>query len=148
MHSVYDRNSRVLSISGKNSVSYELFIRKDIVIVSGESASGKSMLCGMISDAKSDKNPVASYDVSNIVILSGDNLPLLTGFEKKLIIIDEAHLLLREEHIEYINASRNVRFLVFDRVPIGLNVTPNGKADLVCEDGVFRLKYRYDVKGG
>lgn len=86
MHSVYDWNSRVLSISGKNSVSYELFIRKDIVIVSGESASGKSMLCGMISDAKSDKNPVASYDVSNIVILSGDNLPLLTGFEKSLLL--------------------------------------------------------------
>lgn len=147
MHSVYDWDSRILSITGKNGISYELCLRKDIVIVSGESASGKSMLCGLISDVKSDKNPVISNDVSNIVILSGDNLSLLSGYEKKLIIIDEAHLLLKEEHVEYINTSENVRFLIFDRVPIGLNVTPNGKADLVCKNGVFQLKYRYDVKG-
>lgn len=147
MHSVYDWDSRILHMTGKNDISYHLYIRKDIVIVSEIRGSGKSLLCGMIKDAQMDKNPITQNDVSNIIILNSDNLPLLSSYEKKLIIIDEAHLLLREEDIEYVNTSENLRFLIFDRVPIGLNVTPNGKADLICENGVFQLKYRYNVKG-
>ena len=147
MHQVYDWNTRVLSLTTKNKISYHLHIRKDIVIVNGVSASGKTMLCHLIEDAKKDKNPVMLNDVSNIIVLNSDNLPLLTGYDRKLIIIDEAHLILTKEDIDFVNCSTNLRFLIFDRVPIGLNTTPNAKADMVCENGVFQLNYRYNVKG-
>lgn len=110
MHQVYDWNTRVLSLTAKNKISYHLHIRKDIVIVNGVSASGKTMLCHLIEDAKKDKNPVMLNDVSNIIVLNSDNLPLLTGYDRKLIIIDEAHLILTKEDIDFVNCSTNLRF--------------------------------------
>ena len=53
MHQVYDWNTRVLSLTAKNKISYHLHIRKDIVIVNGVSASGKSLPADLPPEAES-----------------------------------------------------------------------------------------------
>ena len=46
-----------------------------------------------------------------------------------------------------INLDDNNRYLLFARVPIGIEVSPNHQADFLIDGNTTRMAYRFNVKG-
>lgn len=147
MIKVYDWDKNRLEINDKYNNHYYLELRGNKNIVKGCSGVGKTYLCDRIEKIKESFNENQKYDASNIIILNKDNIDKLKDFKNQLIIIDKAELLLNESEIEYINLDDNNRYLIFARVPIGIEVSPNHQADFFIDGNTTRMVYRFNVKG-
>ena len=147
MKRVYDWDKNILEITDKYKNSYYLELRGNKNIIKGNSGTGKTFLCDRIDRIKKQKDNMSQYDVENIVVLNTDNIDKLPNYRNKLIIIDEAELLLSDKDVEIINTDNSNRYLIISRCLMGIDLTPNHQADLVLEDGVTKLKYRFNVKG-
>lgn len=145
MEKVYDWGTNILSVNDKLGNKYYLELRGDKNIVKGCSGSGKSFLVDRLSKLKKNTLGISEYDVSNIVVLSVDNIDKLKDYKNVLIIIDNAEVLLTGEDIDIINNDINNRYLVFTRVPLGIGVSPNHHADLVTENGVTKMSCRFNI---
>ena len=147
MIKVYDWDKNILEIDDKYNNHYYLELRGNKNIVKGCSGVGKTYLCDRIRKLKNSVNENSKYDVSNIIVLNKDNKEKLREFKNQLIIIDNAELLLSESDIEQINVDDNNRYLIFARVPIGIEVSPNHQADFLTKHNTTYMEYRFHVKG-
>lgn len=147
MIDIYNWDTNILDIRDKYGNHYKLELRGNKNIVKGCSGSGKSFLCEMIDRIKDGANTNAKYNASNIILLNRDNIDKLPEYKNKFIIIDKAELLLNDNNIEFINTDDNNRYLIFSRTPLGIELSPNHHADLLTENGMTTMQYRFNVKG-
>lgn len=145
MADAYNFESNVLEINDKNNNHYRLELRGNKNQIKGNSGTGKTYLYDLIESIKK-KAAQSDYNVDNIITLSALNLSQLREFEDKLIMIDRAEYLLNRTEIEYINSDTSNRYLIFSRVPLGIEMSPNHQADFVEQEGVTVMKYRFDVE--
>jgi len=143
---IYNWESNELSVEDKYGNRYNLIFRGNKTIVKGESGTGKTHLVNIIKDIKESYNE-EYYDTKNIFILTRENKTEILNIERKLIIIDSADLVLDDESIKFINRDTQNRYLIFTRVPMGFELSPNHKADFETVGKTTSIKYRFSVRG-
>lgn len=147
MTNIYDWETNVIDIMDKYENHFYLELRGNKNTVKGSSGTGKSFLFNMIKAIKQRMDKTARYNADNIFLLSKDNIDKLESVKNKLIMIDKAELLLGVKEVEFINMDDDNRYLIFSRAPLGIEMSPNHQADLVTEDGITKLQYRFNVRG-
>lgn len=146
MVDAYNHETNILEINDKYGNHYRLELRGNKNIVKGNSGTGKTYLSDLIESIKK-KEIQSEYNVDNIIILNALNINQLQTFKNKLIIIDRAEFLLDSQAVLYINSDRDNRYLIFSRVPLGVDLSPNHQADFDTQGNMTVMTYRFDVKG-
>lgn len=149
MKQCYDWDDNLLSFTDINDNAFYLKLKGNKTIVSGKSATGKSLLCDILKNYTDDNNTgLKPYNADNIFIANKDNRDKISAQKKKLIIIDRAEFILTREIIDTINRDRGInRYLIFLRKPLGIELSPNHFAVLKKEGNQITLEYEFDVKG-
>lgn len=147
MQQVYDWDTNKISFISSGDLKFDLELRGEKNIVSGTSASGKTLLCNIIAGIKGDLNSVKQYEATNIYLANQNSLEGIRAQENKLIIMDRADLLLDAGMVDFINHDYKNRYLLFLRKPMGLEITPNHFAEMVFSDDTFKLRYLFSVGG-
>lgn len=148
MKQCFDWNNNILNISDLNDNVFNLKFKGLKTIVTGKSATGKSLLCSIIREIQNDKNIVGKkYDASNLFLVTEENMYNIKNIQGKLIIIDRADIILDSEVINMINNDWGYnKYLIFSRRPLGIDLSPNYFAELEEKDKVFSLKYMFNKK--
>ncbi len=148
MQQSYDWNNNIIQFEDKYCNKFNLQLRGKITIVTGDSASGKTLLCNKLKSIKHDKNLSKQiYRADNIFLVNDDNIDALINQKKKLIIIDRAEQILTSDIVDSINQDKDNRFLIFTRKPIGIIATPNHFAEMQLINGELTLQYKFNVRG-
>lgn len=89
-----------------------------VILIIGDSGSGKSFICNQISDSKSDTKLMAevksNWNLNDILIVRSKlEVEAIKSKHGKLIIIDRADMILSEDDIEFINTSDNQFILMY-----------------------------------
>lgn len=148
MRQVYNWENNTIHFKDKNENVFHIQLRGRITIVTGDSATGKTLLCSRLNSVKHDRNINAQrYKADNVFILNEDNIDKLKSQRNKLIIIDRAEILLDDDMVLYINEDPGNRYLIFARKPIGIEATPNHFAEMQFVDGEIILHFEFDVEG-
>ncbi|SES28768.1 hypothetical protein SAMN04487884_12711 [Butyrivibrio fibrisolvens] len=143
----WDKNEIDFKLPGMK-YKYALKFKGRKTIVSGKSATGKTMLCNTLKEILDYQGTAAKdYDASNVFVLNTDNKDRLREQSKKLIIIDRGELQIDDEIKDFINRDRKNRYLLFLRQPKGINLSPNYFADMEQQKGAIVLSYRYNEQG-
>lgn len=146
MVDAYNYETNILDINDKYGNHYRLELRGNKNIIKGNSGTGKTYLSDLIESIKK-KEVQSEYNVDNIIILNALNIDQLKAFKNKLIIIDRAEFLLDSQAVLYINSDLDNRYLIFSRVPLGVDLSPNHQADFCTQGDTTVMLYRFEVKG-
>lgn len=146
MVDAYNHETNILEINDKYDNHYRLELKGNKNIIKGNSGTGKTYLSDLIESIKK-KEIQSEYNVDNIIILNALNINQLQTFKDKLIIIDRAEFLLDSQAVLYINSDTDNRYLIFSRVPLGVDLSPNHEADFDTQGNMTVMAYRFDVKG-
>lgn len=146
---IYNWDTNTIQFEDKLGNKVNLQLRGNRTIITGESATGKTLLCTKIMNIQGDKNVYNKYNADNIVVLSDNiNTEALKKLKNKLIIIDRFEQNLNSQDIiEYINNDKNNKYLIITREAPGIEITPNHVAELQYKNNEFTLNYRFNVKG-
>ncbi|MBO5259896.1 MAG: hypothetical protein J6B26_05895 [Agathobacter sp.] len=150
MENCYNWERNILKFADKNENKFNLKFKGDKTIVSGDSATGKTLICTLLSNISKDKNKsLKPYNADNVFILTDDNVEKLVDQKNKLIIIDRAEFILNDKIVDYINHDRENRYLLFLRKAMGIDLSPNHFAELKKDnkDNETVLEYLFDIKG-
>ena len=148
MESCYNWENNILKFTDKNGNRFNLEFKGEKTIVSGDSATGKTLICTLLNNISKDKNKsLKPYHADNVFVLSDDNIEKLPNQKNKLVIIDRAELILNDAIVRYINSDRENRYLLFLRKAIGIELSPNHFAELKKNENETVLEYTFDVKG-
>jgi len=133
-------------VKGKNTI-FDLELRGRITIIDGDSGKGKTFLCNLLQD-KIILNTDEFKDIVVINYLTKDRLDSINRYKGKLIVIDNADVILDKEQVGFINSDRENQYIIMTRLQYDFNISPNYIAQLTTEDfKTFYLKYEYSVKG-
>lgn len=148
MRMAYDWESNRIDFDDKYGNRFTLQLRGNINIITGDSGSGKTLLCNKLRNITNDRNvSTKRYDVGNLFVVDRADISRIKEQRGKLILIDDAEMVLRDDLIEHINHDSNNRYMLFTRKPLGVAVTPNHFAEMVRDERGFRLEYAFDVGG-
>jgi ABC-type transporter Mla maintaining outer membrane lipid asymmetry ATPase subunit MlaF len=146
---VYDFKTRRLLLNTLDGISYDLELNGNIAVVGGDSGTGKTFLCKLIKERKklAETSSEVTF-VGNIEVFDLDSGPpsldVLKALKNKLVVIDEADILL-DGSVEVLNNINDdyIRnhYLIFSRGGIHVKVTPAHCASFVVNDGCVRLDY-------
>lgn len=143
----WDKNEIELKLPNRTH-KFSLKFKGRKTIVSGKSATGKTLLCNSLKEIIDFHGTGArDYDASNVFILNGDNKDKLREQNKKLIVIDRGEIQIDKETVNFINSDRKNRYLMFLREPKGIDLSPNYFADMEERRGSIVLKYRFNEPG-
>lgn len=149
MKQCFDWNSNILYLEDLNGNIFDLHFKDLKTIVTGESATGKSLLCSIIREIQKDKNIVGKkYDADNLFLIHEENMHQIKDVKEKLIIIDRADIILDNAAIQMINQDWGYnKYLIFSRKALGIELSPNYFGEFEIKNKVFTLNYLFDVKG-
>jgi ABC-type dipeptide/oligopeptide/nickel transport system ATPase component len=162
----YDSQTNKLYLS-TNNVTFDIQLRGLITLVEGDSATGKSLLCNVITKlqkAVKGNTAIVSTDgdvpiVENILCIDyqyegseADLINLLSSQEhkNKLIIIDNADTILygKPNVVQFINLDRRNTYLIFSRGFLEFDVSVNYVAVFIPkEDKLIELHYIHSIEG-
>ena len=147
----YDYDTNVLSVVTDN-ISYNFVLRRNVVQIKGDSATGKSLLVNIITSYKERDRLNKKNYAGNIFIVKelSDILELQTkcDFKKCLIIVDNAEFLLSEEGaVDFIRNDLYNQYIVMSRVTCGVCNSPNNYATIEKIGDTLQLKYMISQKG-
>ena len=155
MANIYSFDTKSLDFETVEKPAFHLHLRGRIVVVGGNSGTGKTLLCNRVTELQTlGKTSSKVPNNGNIRVFTQDNavsdLAAIKTLRDMLIIIDEADILLAgsPDIVEFINSDcKKNHYLVFSRGLIDLRVTPNYCAELAETDRVVTLKYATDYAG-
>jgi len=145
----YNWEENTIRFTDVNGNKFNLKFKGIKTVISGKSASGKTLLCSMLEPYVWSRNiGMAEYVADNIIIINEKNIKEFFGVKGKLIIIDRADIICTKEIIEQINIDNGInRYLIFSRKAIGLDISPNHFCEMVFKKGEFVLEYDFNVVG-
>ena len=139
---VYDYETNKLNYITKDGLVFDLSLRGSITLISGASATGKTLLFKELENAKKLNKTVSGVDVDNIYLFTyGDDFKLED--KKCLVIIDRGEKFLTDDICEQIVACDNARFLIFTRGSHDLYVSIHQMGELKKKDGKIVTDYQY-----
>ena len=165
MEYAYDYDSGKLKFYA-NRCNYDLDLPRDIVILTGDSGTGKSLLVSNIREKKqfelikystdiSFKN-IECYDLSTNDIRNGTDdtyddysyqsvfslsIDNLKNKNRCLIIIDNADIIVTRELMEYITNDTNNKYLLIGKAIRSLKPYIDNYGELYLDKGVFKIRY-------
>lgn len=84
MRQVYNWENNTIHFKDKNENVFHMQLRGRITIVTGDSATGKTLLCSRLNSVKHDRNINAQrYKADNVFILNEDNIDKLKSQRNK-----------------------------------------------------------------
>lgn len=123
----------------------DLEFKDRITLVSGNSGTGKTLIFELLNDIQmKDKD---KYTCINKALLNQTKMRLSTFIKKatgKLIVIDNADIILTDTDKKIINSDNKHAYLLFARNQQGLNITENSLTELHDDGRTISLKYRFD----
>lgn len=132
-----------------NDVKFDLDIRKPIVQIMGDSATGKTLLVNYL---KADKlsakyNGISDYPDVYVFDINSPDIDI-SGLQRKLIVIDRGDLILQDSLIDKIRTDRNNSYLIFARMTLPLGLSPNYYGEFKVSDGnVISIAYLFSEVG-
>ena len=142
-----------LRVETVNGYKFNLELRGHITLVGGDSASGKTLLVRTIRAKKFNAGIIGNTyesDIRNVIIYdftTGINERLLGSLSGKLIIIDNADIIVNQTLADYIKADLKNQYLVFSRDSVDYHLTPNYRATMTKDGNIFKLSYEYSKPG-
>lgn len=141
-------------------IEIDLRLRGRITLIGGDSSTGKSFIADKIAEQKrgaiaaKDENSLYRHIVvinyKDIVNVEGEDYNIKSKLKKindKIIIIDNADLLLDNDTIDYINSDWNNKYIIIGRGLSRLQIMPNNKGQIretKLNTSVTRLELVYD----
>ena len=149
MENCYEWDKNQLKFIDINKNSYNFKFRGNKTIVCGESSTGKTLMCTIISSYIEDNNTgLKPYNTDNIFVVNRYNKDKLKEQKGKFIIIDRAEMLLDDNDVNTINSDRGLnRYLIFCRKALGIEVSPNHYANIVKNNKSLELYYPLTIRG-
>lgn len=144
------RELKRIKLKGHNdrgeSIRYDLELRGHTIIVVGDSATGKTLMCHVI------RQMITYGDTDKIVFdcttASAVSPKVLSAYKDKLIVFDDADFFVKGALLDYILRDKDNYYILFRRDNFDVHLSPNYYAELVKgEDKVRRLKYRWEKAG-
>jgi hypothetical protein len=143
---IYNWESNIIDFVDVNENKFYFQLKGNKTIISGMSASGKTLLCTRIKQIIDDRNiSMKPYNADNVFVVTQDNIEKIYKQQNKLIIMDRADLLITDRLVKHINSDFSNRYLLFLRKPVGIELSPNHFAELYKDDdNSLKLKYDFD----
>ena len=147
-------SDRIQFCVGDNT-EFDIELRGNLIVVDGFSGQGKTYFFNSLRNAKYseyDAN-VNGVDLDKIVfinILTKGLVNLLSFIKEeqgKLIIIDNADIVLTREIAEYIGWDNRNQYIIFSRANWPFHISPNYFTKMVKFNGKHVLKYPYNNRG-
>lgn len=126
---------------------FDISLQENIVILSGDSATGKSYLYqNLLEQAVLESGQdtvftrirgINAYTLNNI------SVQLLKSFTDAIVVVDNADLLMSKPDIlKYIDTDYNNQYILMARGDLNLHTSLFGRGELVRDtDGIFRIHY-------
>lgn len=132
------------------SVRYDLELRGHITIITGDSATGKTLLINRIQELQVDErlNNFKHLDVDREIKILGIESEITSIVNGCFYIIDNADLVLDTTLRDDIMRNRfDSRFLIFGRSDYNLGLSPNYFGEFYNDSGVIKVHYDFSSKG-
>lgn len=144
MVNIYDYENSKLYLPYGDKAIFDLSIRKPITIVSGNSASGKTLLVSCIKSTILNMKRNNKGSVPNIVAFDDEfSISKVETLPNSLIVIDRAELILNDEDVKYIREDNKHHYLIFARGFLDLDLTPNYFGEFIKEGSVITISYDF-----
>lgn len=132
-----------LQVSDRD-VSFDLELRGGIVLIGGDSGTGKSYLVNLVNDRIEE----GAISDDEICVVHKDNEKGFRQCKNKLVIIDRADDILDQDDVDFINQDMYNQYLIMTRHRFEFFVSPNYIATLQHDsNNHFTLKYMSSLKG-
>jgi hypothetical protein len=120
---------------------FDLSFKSDITIIGGDSGTGKTFLYYLLEALRTRKEyeNIILYDYKNSDMLSDG----LQNHHNKLIVIDNADIILNDNHRCLLSTSRDNQYLIFGRLLEGLLLNADSHQILKGENNHFTLEGVY-----
>lgn len=137
------------------STEFDIELRGNLVVVKGDSGSGKTYFFNSLKTAKQIGLDVSVHgmDLKQVHFLdsySNDLVDLISLFQStsdKLFIIDDADNVLTDEVASYMGWDLSNQYLVFARGGWSFNISPNYYARMVKKGHTRVLRYSFEAEG-
>lgn len=127
------------------NLHFNFDLRGHLTIIDGDTSSGKSMFCELLTLIRCNDDRYADCQVFSYKYPF--SLEILKALKNKLIIIDNGDILLNEGIVEYIAGDYNNQYIIIARQPFDFGVSPNYYAEIQEKDNKFYLEYFDNAKG-
>lgn len=141
MRCIYDYDSNRLQFTTKKNIFFDLQLRKNIVFITGCSATGKTFFVNALSAFKKTVLKSDDVDLSNIEIIN-DASKVADG--KILYIIDRGDVVLNRDFCRKIVNCTKARFLIFARGTYPVGVSPNQFGEFVRDGNKIMIYYEFN----
>ena len=113
-------------------LNFEIELEKRITIISGDSATGKSLLYKTIEahEGLNSKDKFLTINHRNTGLTSVGFRDMLRGLKDKIIIIDNSDIILNDSMKEFINYDEDNKYIILGRKTEGIRTTPNSLASI------------------
>ena len=144
----FDYQNGRLKFKALNDFNVDVILKTDIVIINGNSATGKTLLVNSNREQKENEeaNGVSDYSFHNVeTIRKKDELGRL-NFDKEgtLYIIDRADIILQDRKlVKEIYFDTHNKYIIMSRCNLGFNLSPNYYAEMIYENNILSIKYYF-----
>lgn len=121
-------------------IALDLDFTSQLTLISGDSGVGKTLFFGLMQTESSvDKRIVcidlksSSYDIKNFI----------RGFSDKLILIDNADIILGSKERRYISTDKKNQYIIFGRNSLGLGINQDNCGRFMLVGNKVILKYPF-----
>lgn len=138
------------SIIVDGKVKLDIELRGSVMIIMGNSATGKTLLYNTIADCLdaerlTGKKYISSALPFKLINFRSENIHIEDGF---LYIIDNADIVIDKSISDAIMLHReHSRFIIFGRDSYNLDLSPNYFGELYQDGDTIRTKYKYSDRG-
>ena len=148
----FDFSNSRLKYKALNDFCVDIVLKTDIVIINGNSATGKTLLVNSIREQKENEeaNGVSNYSFRNIESIRKKDELKKINFENEgnLYIIDRADIILNDkELVKNIYFDTKNKYIIMARCNLGFNLSPNYYAEMIYENNTLSIKYYFDHEG-
>ena len=150
MEKIYDYDTGKLVGVYRDKAVFDMVIRPRITQVYGDSGTGKTMFVDFIRLEKKwiTENVAIGNTADNIEVFDYDlSIEALSNVNGCLIVIDKADIMLTDDIVKYILLDKNNHYLIYSRVALPLNLSPNYYGRFVKLDKTVTIDYSFSVKG-
>ena len=126
--------------NGNYDIELDLHFLYDLTLVFGDSATGKTLFYNLMRAESVNNKQIVCLDLASP---SEVLRPLLKETSDKLIVIDNADVLLDNNARHYITSNRRNQYIILGRNPYGLGVGRKNYAEFVIADDKVTVEYKF-----
>lgn len=149
---IYDWDTNKISVTDIYGTEFDIQLRGNITIIDGDSATGKTFLTSIIVDKQAGMEGNTN-NPNKVLVFNYKSQDLASIFtaQHKLIIIDNANILIDERLRQHINADNSNRYLLLGRSLGGIEASINHYGELITTENngkkIITVNYKYNLSG-